>query len=193
MKPKRNDEKKTSIDSINYQCIAQSILIGLLSKHSEIELTKPNKKCLVTQQFIKINSIKFSEDDVIKMNDFIENRCHERKNYEIHSLENDERTATRRIQNYKRIETIHVLIDLLREFQYQFKSKYVEGKKGVLKLETIQSIYKDGKLILNSDDIHSKGLKMNDYLYNIILTSGNHFILNSSNAFVNQLIYGNSS
>ena len=179
--------------TVNYQCSVESILLVLLSQYCKIEISKPSKKCLVTQQFLKIMTINFGEDDSINVNDLIDKRCISRKEYEIKN-DSNESTASRRIQGYKRIETIHLLVDLLREFNYKFKSKYVEGKKGVLKLEVVESIYHNDKLLFDLDTIHQKGCRINNFLYDLIVSSGSPYILHNDEYLLNYLFtYDNST
>ncbi|EKE41211.1 hypothetical protein ENUP19_0085G0088 [Entamoeba nuttalli] len=191
-KTKESYELKKSYKATNYQCAVEGILIALIAQHCTIEINKPSKKCLVTQQFIKVIKINFSQGDSINVSIFINNRCNERKEHEI-KMNSDVRTATRRIQNYKRIETIHLLIDILREYGYLFKSKYVEGKKGVLKLENVTAIYYNNKLLLNIKTIFERGIKIINYLYHRTASTRTAFRLSSKNEFLSSLLYGTSN
>ena len=172
---------------INYQCSVEGILLALLTQYCQVEISKPSKKCLVSQQFLKITKISFGNKDEINVNELVDRRCKARKEYEIQN-DSNEQTASRRIQSYKRIETIHLLIDILREFNYSFKSQYVEGKKGVLKLEVVEEIYFQNKLLFDNESIHQKGCKINNFLYDMILSTGTSCILNKDSS-LNQYLF----
>ncbi|ELP87111.1 hypothetical protein EIN_495860 [Entamoeba invadens IP1] len=183
----QNTHPSKQHDNSNYQCEVEAVLISLLSRHCIVEISKPNKKSSVTSQFIKVTEIDFDNGDTINVSDLIELRCFERRDFEVQKKV-EVKTATRRIQSYKRIETLHLLIDLLREFGYSFESRFVEGKKGVLKLENVTSVFYGQKRILDSKQIQEKGHKLNNYLYKETTEVGFSLKVEKKNPFILSLL-----
>ncbi|KAL7713709.1 TATA-binding protein-associated phosphoprotein [Entamoeba marina] len=154
---------KASRETRNFQTLQQSLCIALLSQYATITIKQPAKKSTVTQQYMRIKSIDFGNGDVINLNEFLKKRCTEQKEDDIHSGVSI-KTATRRYQNNKKIELLHLLVDLLDLKGYVFESRYTEGKPGTNKQESIKKVIKRNRVIVNSNELIEKSEAINTLL-----------------------------
>ena len=136
---------KASRDFRNSQSLQQSILLGLLNKYCSITISQPAKRSTVTDQFMRIISLNFGNGDEIKIDEYLKRRCIEQMQKDINEGVS-EKTALRRYQNNKKIELIHLLMDILNEKGYSFTIKKMKGKLETKKLEMFSSIKYQGKV-----------------------------------------------
>ena len=98
------------------------------------------------------------------------------------------KTATRRYQNNKRIELLHLLIDLLIiRGNVEFETKCVYGKMKTNKLESIKAVYIDGKCILKEKDLVRKAEEINAYLVARMAMTKKEFVIPRGDAIINIL------
>ncbi|ELP93242.1 hypothetical protein EIN_055970 [Entamoeba invadens IP1] len=146
----------------NYQVFQESILIKLLLPYCDIVFCKPSKRTTTTFQFLYIKEIKFNNYS-INVVDYIERRC-----TEISEMERrkgvKEKTTMRRFENNRFTECLHFLSDLLSEFGYFFNTTKSQGKNGIAKSETIQQIFKDGRIVFNRNMVEVLGKNMHTSL-----------------------------
>ena len=162
LESKRLPVLKASREFRNSQTLQQSILLGLLNKYCSITISQPAKKSTVTGQFMRIISINFGNGDEIQIDDFLKKRCIEQMQKDIYEGVS-EKTALRRYQNNKKIEQIHLMMDILSEKGYQFTTKKMKGKLETKKLEMFSSIQYEGK-VFSVDDLAFQA----DYVHHLI-------------------------
>ena len=146
----------------NYIIEQQAIFIVLLNKIGDIKLSKPVKKSFLTQQRIKVETITIGLE-TISISTVVETRCAERLQLDINNGV-ARKTAIRRQTFNKIMENHHLLCDLLFEFGYLFESQYSSGKNQTPKIEIVNKIFADGKVLFTKDDISKKGSEINTYL-----------------------------
>ncbi|EKE37233.1 hypothetical protein ENUP19_0166G0015 [Entamoeba nuttalli] len=169
----------------NYQVYQQSIFLLILSKYGDIYFDKPIKRSTTTSQFLNVKEIRFSKEDIISVNSFIEKRCEKRMKQEIESGLSHE-TALRRYETNKFIESLHFLIDLLTELHFTLSCKLFLSKNGLEQKETINEIRYNSEIIFNKNDIQMIGEKVNSYISKMI-RDNKRFILLSNNEEISKL------
>ncbi|ELP94649.1 hypothetical protein EIN_498590 [Entamoeba invadens IP1] len=148
----------------NFQTLQQCLCICLLSEMADITIKQPAKKSVVTQQYMRIKSIDFGDGEVLVLTEFLKRRCVEQKNDDI-ARGVPCKTATRRLQNNKKIELLHLLIDLLVvRCGYEFESKYTEGKIGTNKQESIKKVIRDDKVIIEGEKLLDAAEQINQII-----------------------------
>ena len=152
---------KASRESRNYQTIQQAIFTALLSEYCTITIKQLARKSVVTQQFMRMRSLDFGYGEVIVPNEYLKQRCGELRQEDLESGV-IAKTAARRYQNNKKIELLHLLIDLLSIVGgYEFESRFIEGKARLNKQENIKKVILNGKVLLEGDELSRKGEKIN--------------------------------
>ena len=166
----------------NYQAEQQAVLIGLLNQQCDITLVKPFKKSVVSKQFQWIESIEFSNGDTVELDKLIENRCNMLRSNDLNEGVM-KKTAKRRYENNKYVESLHYLRDMLLELGYFFNTVYSVGEHGRITTETIDEIFKDGKLLMDKKSIEDKGNRiiticenLRDNLKEVKLEKGNQLV-----------------
>ena len=171
------------LDSRNYMVYQEALFLALLSQYYEITISKPTKKSIVTDQFLKVKTIKIG-DDCVAINDLMEKRCKER--LAVDKLSGiKEGSAVRRFTLNKTTEIHHYLMDLLSLNGYMFKTKYVAGKNGSIRVELVEEVYYGNQLLFNKDDIITYGQKLNKFLYEKVYKTTGYSIYNNSNEVLN--------
>ena len=184
---KREKPVKTSREIRNFQTLQQSILISLLNRYADITFKQPAKKSITTQQYMRIKTIKFSEENTINFADFLKRRCSEHYDWDIqHGVPS--KTAKRRYQTNKKTDGLHLLMDFLIELGFHFNTKLTEGKMGTIKLENIIEIKKNDKIIVNMKDFQQIGLNINCILNNRMNKAGKEMILLKNDKELNSFI-----
>ena len=157
----------TPNDTRNFMVYLEGVFIGLLNQYIDITITKPTKKSIVTQQYLKIDSVTI-ENEIINVAELVDKRCKD-------ILERDktsgikEGSAVRRFTLNKTTEIHHFLMDLLQLFGYYYNSKMVAGKNGAMKVEIAESIYFHGKKIFSKNQICEIGEKVNHLLCEMVM------------------------
>ncbi|ELP89597.1 hypothetical protein EIN_525920 [Entamoeba invadens IP1] len=166
----------------DYQTSQQGTFIGLLNNYCDITFIKPPKKAVLTHQFVKIKKISFSSKDVIVLEDFLQKRCGEHKDGDL-DRGCSEKTANRRFQTNKKIETLHLLYDILGEFGFFCEVNATKGKKETMKLQNVENVFYQEKYLMGIEEIYTVGFKVNDYLCNLI-ENKDEITLNRNNRVV---------
>lgn len=145
--------------------LQQTLLIALINKYFSIELKRPLKKATILSQFIQIIKLT-NEKESIEFSELVENRCNELYREDI-SNGISIKTAKRRMQLNRKIESIHLLEDILylsgeqlqltcRLPKHSISSYYRnnnnnnenESKKSEKQfLQSVRAIYIDGKRV----------------------------------------------
>ena len=151
----------------------------MLNRYCDIVLTQPAKKSTTTQQYMRIEKLVFKPSDdgtvdldtssVINFTDFIKRRCTEICINDIKSNVS-EKTARRRYETNKKIEGLHLLMDILAQYDYFFVTRMIEGKQGPKKLDCLQAIYANDQLVMSKQEIVQKGSLISNYLTNLVST-----------------------
>ncbi|ELP89608.1 hypothetical protein EIN_526330 [Entamoeba invadens IP1] len=170
----------------NYQVCQQSVFLLIISKYASVELNKPIKRSIATLQFLNVKQITFGKNDVIKVSEFNEERCVEKMERERKNGIND-KEALQRFENFKFVEALHFLGDILLELGFQFSVKWSPGKHNTEKAETVNAIFYKGKKIFNIESIKEVGKEVNKYIHNMVKTR-NTFVMNSSDVCLNSLL-----
>ncbi|EKE41577.1 hypothetical protein ENUP19_0085G0018 [Entamoeba nuttalli] len=134
----------------NYQTQQQTFLLALLNKNCSITISKPFKTSKVCLQFFKIETLKFSDTDIIQFESFVSQRCKQREKFDMKNGIS-EKTARRRSESNKRIISLGLMKDILTEHGAVFETERTSGKNGALVIETICSVNIDGKQFSKSD------------------------------------------
>ncbi|ELP85433.1 hypothetical protein EIN_087450 [Entamoeba invadens IP1] len=171
---------KTSREIRNYQTLQQAVLIALLNQYAEVVFKQPAKKSVTTYQFMRIKSIKFTPQNTIAFNEFLKRRCVEHYTFDI-TNNTPMKTAKRRYQTNKKTDGIHLLMDLLTECGYFFVTKLTEGKSGTVKLDNIIQILKDGKTVVEKNELCKIGETVNEMLTKWLENSGKEMVLKRNN------------
>ncbi|KAL7718557.1 TATA-binding protein-associated phosphoprotein [Entamoeba marina] len=150
------------LDIRNFLVYQQAVFIALLNVNYEFVISKPIKRSLITSQLLKIIQISKGSAS-INVIDFIETRCNEKFNKDL-SLGFNQSTTYRRYTTNKHAEKHHLLIDMLFESGFTFKSTYSSGKNKSTKLETVEEVYYQQKRLLTKEEIITKGKKIGEYL-----------------------------
>ncbi|ELP92127.1 hypothetical protein EIN_380740 [Entamoeba invadens IP1] len=172
-----SEEKGTSFSNAkykvlrNYQAEQQAILLGLLNQSSEIVISKPPKKTSSTLQFLNIKSITFNNQQTINFDELIMRRREEKILAEMNNGI-PEKTAVRRMDNFKFTECLHALTDLLFLSGYLFNVKQSTGKNND-KYDTLLSIYFKNTLLYNTVDIENFGSAINTKIVSVMDKSNN--------------------
>ena len=156
----------------NYLVYQQCIFIALLNDKYNFEVEKPLKIPVITSSLLKVNEI-YNKDDSIDVISFVEGRCEEKKHAD-RSNGIPELTVQRRYISNKTIENHHLLIDLLFDEGYSFKSSFSSGKNNSYKMETVESILLNNKPFMKRDDIETLGKDIHDHLIKMF---GNNKVL----------------
>ena len=144
----------------------QAIFIGWLNEYFKITLQKPVKRTQVSQQYLNIKLLERNEDK-IEVEHFVNERCQQRKEYDI-KIGVSESAAKQRVGKNKITESNQLLMDILTEFGYSFSSDVSDGKNGAMKIEIIKDVYKNGIFVCNKDDILTIGNRINKYLCDLV-------------------------
>ena len=147
----------------NYQAFQQAILITLLNNYAVITVKKERKRSNVTVPFFTISSVIFNEIDEIDIDQYVQKRCIEIKEYDLtHNI--NPKTATRRYKTNRVTEVIHTLIDLLRIKDERIETTTTRYKEGVKQSETMIGCRIGGKN-MREKEIKVYGEHVNTYLH----------------------------
>ena len=158
----------------NYQVCQQCLLIALLNQYGEIQISKEKKRSNVTLPFFTVDYVCFENNDKIDITQFIEKRCYEQRIKDIKEGIS-EKTAQRRFKSNKAVEILHLLMDIVSEFQQCFETKTSVGKNGAKKMETIISCNWNGNYY-DQNAIELIGMDINAQLYSLI-SNNNSIVL----------------
>ncbi|ELP83480.1 hypothetical protein EIN_376550 [Entamoeba invadens IP1] len=186
---KRVPVLKASREQRNLQTLQQCLCICLLSEFADITIKQPAKKSTVTQQYMRMKSIDFGDGELIVLKDYLKKRCIEHKNDDI-ARGVPVKTAVRRFQNNKKIELLHLLIDLLIvRGGYEFDSKYTEGKSGTNKQEFIKSVLRDDVVVISKDVIIDRALKINEVIQKALEDSKKDLVIKRGDPIINFALF----
>ncbi|BFU24781.1 hypothetical protein EHI8A_002900 [Entamoeba histolytica HM-1:IMSS-B] len=163
-----SDKKPTKLKQcrmMNSQCDVEAILIAILNQYVNLTIAKPQRKTTVTKQFIKIVKIDFCSGDEVEVQTFIRKREDEL----ITSLTKQgvsQQTAKRRMQEAKRWELLHLLMDLVTEYGY---TVYAENEQNCGFDGEVTISYRN-KLLYSIKDINRKAPSIRDYIMNKVNT-----------------------
>ncbi|GAB1222700.1 hypothetical protein ENUP19_0121G0175 [Entamoeba nuttalli] len=174
---KRIPVLRASREARNNFTLQQTLCICLLSRWCRITIKKPTRRSCVTEQFFRINSIEH-EEDKIDVYSFLKKRCNEMYLFDIQRGVS-EKTAIRRYQNNKKIEVIHLMEDILREYGVELETKTTEGKSGINRLENITGIYISNQVI-PFDGLIMNLIEINHILLNNVLQSNGELIIDQN-------------
>ncbi|KAL7723016.1 TATA-binding protein-associated phosphoprotein [Entamoeba marina] len=139
----------------DYQAWQQAVYICLLNSVCEITFSKPVKSCKSTTQFFSIKQLKF-ENDIIDVENFLQLRsCDKLKRDRISGVPN--KTASRRYDNNKFSECLHLLMDILIENGYFVNARKSNGRNNTDSIFTAREIFYESKLIATYQDIIAYG------------------------------------
>ena len=68
---KREPALKASREVRNTQTVQQAILIALLTTVCDVTVKQPARKSVVTQQFMRMKSLDFGNDEIIPINEYL--------------------------------------------------------------------------------------------------------------------------
>ncbi|KAL7721953.1 TATA-binding protein-associated phosphoprotein [Entamoeba marina] len=183
---KKNSSKEKFKRWKDYQSLQEAVL-GLLNKHCDIVYRNPFKKTVVTVQFISVDKLIFTENDVVDVIGFIQQRCKERMECDIQNGVS-QKTAMRRYDNNKFSETLHLLCDLLIELGFQFQTTKTPAKDYQQTHETVVDIYNNDGFLFGKVDIMNKGKRINDYLCSMFTKTGEEYKIKKKNAEIIKIL-----
>ena len=150
----------------NRQVYEQALLIGLLNKYCNMMFRK-TRHGNVCDDFLRTDRISFNNDeDEINVSSFLRQRAMEIYQNDLKEGVN-EKTAKRRMQVNRRIEAIHLCIDILSTYGYHFDMCEPKGKAELRRIDYIRSIHYDNKNInINDDKLKELNKVLNDKIQN---------------------------
>ncbi|EKE40696.1 hypothetical protein ENU1_082290 [Entamoeba nuttalli P19] len=184
-KPRRN--RKSFIKSRNHQSEQQCILIALLNLKFDILLEKPRKINTESLSFFKVlelidgrNRINLKTLTDTKVQSLI-------KENQINGI--DEKTIKRRLEVYKIMEHIHVLLDIAQSVGYKIKTNY--GKRTTLRDNRLLESFEIDGLEVNNIDLDSRGRIIHEVLvnYSSQTSSGYSFIIKKENPKLQSILF----
>ncbi|EDR27468.1 hypothetical protein EDI_092590 [Entamoeba dispar SAW760] len=144
-------------------CYQQAFLILLLNQYLAITLKKQSKKCTITSPTPLVDSL-IIDHSVINLREFTKKQCELISGKEYLS----NKTVQRRFSKNKQYFVQNFLIDCLREFNYQFDSKYSKPTSKTLRLERIRKVFFNSKYLCSQNEIQSIGKEVNSYLASLL-------------------------
>ena len=151
----------------NCQSQQECFLIGLLNNEYAFRFFRVRSGITKTLPFFKIEEMAkrfnpYDENEVVDVDSFVKRRIYERAFLEIQSGVKST-TASRRVESYRCLETIHLLIDFNEINDFSFQSRFSNGRKKTVKAETICSCCNDD-VFYSYEDIERIGTHINAYL-----------------------------
>ncbi|EKE42359.1 hypothetical protein ENUP19_0163G0012 [Entamoeba nuttalli] len=156
-----NNNKRRRYRLTNNLCDAYAFLLALLSKSCSIKVSKPRHKTMITHEFIKISEIVFGNGDGIDVSAFVKLREEELVNDFVKKGLQEQR-AKRRMQDQRRLECFHLVIDILSEKNI-FVSCEIEENAGI---DGKINIFQDQQLVYSNESIKKYGPFVTDYIQN---------------------------
>ncbi|ELP93270.1 hypothetical protein EIN_056450 [Entamoeba invadens IP1] len=154
----------------NYQSEQECVLLALLNQFYAITFTAHKKQTLVTVPFFRILTIE--DKDPIYFKELIERRISERLNSEV-AEGSSLKTALRRCENYRVVDTVHTLADMLELKGFDFDVHVSTGKRGTLKAESIFGIRNENDFFLfDQEQISRIGGEVSKYLHSLESVDG---------------------
>ncbi|EDR29573.1 hypothetical protein EDI_332470 [Entamoeba dispar SAW760] len=142
----------------NYQSKVRAFCIGLLNQYADIEVKLGTKKAYQTLPFVRVDSIYFSNEDIVRLQALVKIRVATLEAIDLRKNVK-QKTALFRKKKNTMIESIHLLIDILREKGFEIESHFSQGRNETLKRETVISIRK-GSLFWNKQMIEIIGERL---------------------------------
>ncbi|KAL7712861.1 TATA-binding protein-associated phosphoprotein [Entamoeba marina] len=161
----REKHAKESRQKRDEKAIQQGVLLFLLNNHCHVSFKRPKKLARLTHQVFSVKTLQF-DDEIVEVGKFVRQRC--QVDYK-RDIENGltEKKAFRRYLSKKQFEMTNLLTDLCIELGYFFDFKKItKGRKGN-KVDVIENVYINGKLLFNNNDILKIGTLSSEYLYDI--------------------------
>ncbi|ELP87962.1 hypothetical protein EIN_418110 [Entamoeba invadens IP1] len=149
------ERKARFIEVRNNQVYESMVLIALINKKYNISLSLPNKRAVVFEQFFRIDTV-WNNCECVSVKNFVRERCEEREKYEV-DCGVKQKTASRRKNSNIFVETIHLLVDLVREIGFFVETRECGGKKCGFKEEYITAIYWAGRQIFDKKQMWVSG------------------------------------
>ncbi|KAL7716605.1 TATA-binding protein-associated phosphoprotein [Entamoeba marina] len=169
----------------DFYAFQQAILLSFVNSYCGIGLKKAKKNTIVTSSFPIVSTLVFpnEEIDVIQLTETI---C--RPIYETEKLQvRKKQTAFRRYEKNKKVFVQHLLMDILFEKGFFFESKMARNSKKTFRLERIERIFYEGKIVMDFDDFLQRGNAINVYLSSLF-DKGNDILIKLKDADLQNFI-----
>ncbi|KAL7723017.1 Uncharacterized protein QTN25_000596 [Entamoeba marina] len=155
----------------DYQAWQQAVYICLLNSLQ------------INNSILSIKQLKF-ENDIIDVENFLQLRsCDKLKRDRISGVPN--KTASRRYDNNKFSECLHLLMDILIENGYFVNARKSNGRNNTDTIYSAREIFYESKLIATYQDIIAYGKNINDYLLKYI-KSNEFYVLKRNDPFLSK-------
>ena len=166
---KQKEEKvyfNTKDDYKDFYSLQQGVLIELLHQYCSITLKQQKKKVSVSCAYPQIISLDFGNEvlNVEEIADMLYRPVYEEERAKLSQTQ----TAMRRFGKNKKIFVQHLLIDILREKGFEFQSTLARNTGKTLRLERIEKVYYDGKLVMDFNEFIEKGQMINFVLSDLL-------------------------
>ncbi|KAL7717850.1 TATA-binding protein-associated phosphoprotein [Entamoeba marina] len=140
----------------------QAVLLAFLNSYCSITLLKQRKQNTVTSSYPIVKTLHFENEqiDVIQLAETLYRPVYAEDSLDVKKKQ----TAFRRYEKNKRVFVQHLLIDILTEKGFFFESHLAKNTKKTLRLERIQKIYYNGRIIMDFKDFLQRGNAINTYL-----------------------------
>ena len=164
-----NEYSKKVIDLQNRTrsklAIDQAILLAILNRHCDI-IFQETRKGKNSFDVLRIKSLSFPDGDEVNISEFLKKRANE---FYIEDISNNipEKTSIRRMQTNRRVEMMHLLLDIIECLGYTIISKKPERKNKVNQMDIIQYISNDN-VLLDFDRLGNIGIALNTSFLNLI-------------------------
>ncbi|EDR25626.1 hypothetical protein EDI_216040 [Entamoeba dispar SAW760] len=150
--------------------LQQALCIALLNEFCTETLIHPIKQATVTNQFFRVGTLEFSNNQVIDVYKKVKERC--LQIYEEYISNGvSSKTAIRRGQNNRKIEEIHFYQSILQSFGYKFIFYKNPNKKKIHYLNTIKEVWRDGLQILNDSQVKIFSKQVHSYFSSLQSTN----------------------
>ncbi|KAL7712681.1 TATA-binding protein-associated phosphoprotein [Entamoeba marina] len=184
--PKYIQTKQDNRKLVAYQ---QAVLLALLNKYCSFYNKKPTKQTHVSVVMPKVVTLHIEEEDLF-IGHITDSICKTMYNNEINNGIN-ESTAMRRYEKNRKVFIQNLIFDIALEFGYLFGSTLSRKSGRTLRLERIDSVYYEGKLLLNKKEIIQQGAEINGFLCQFF-GSSDTFKVEKNNSVLQHFLHKNS-
>ncbi|ELP92572.1 hypothetical protein EIN_073950 [Entamoeba invadens IP1] len=150
-----------------FYVIQQGVLLAFINSYCGFSIKKQKKRAKVTSAYPKISKLVFPNEtiDVQQLADSICRPVYEEECKHV----SKKQTAMRRFEKNKKVFVQHLLIDILSEKGFFFESHLARNSTKTYRMERIERIYFDGRLVMQFEDFVKRGSAINNYLNSLFL------------------------
>ncbi|ELP84646.1 hypothetical protein EIN_173110 [Entamoeba invadens IP1] len=160
---------KNKYDYKDFETYQQALLLGLLNQYCSFTVKKQRKQTTIAQSMPLLKCITFDGEE-IDLIDFSDSFCRPQLEAEyIRGL--NKQTAFRRYEKNKKVIVINTLYDICLEKGYFFNSRLARKSKKTKRLDRIEQVFANGKLVYSQEELVAIGTEINKYLVDLVEVS----------------------